>query len=120
MLTLLDSSVEALFCDMPDVTSAIGRFILIGLANVAELEAGLISERTKAGLAIPKQPGVRLASTVAKTLEPIIRELQRDGCSSFNGVAAELKNESAETRSGAWRPQLVKRTVHGLKGEAVA
>ena len=51
MLTLLDSGVEVLFCDMPDVSGAMGRFILTGMANVAELEAGLISERTKAGLA---------------------------------------------------------------------
>jgi len=104
MLTLLDSSVEALFCDMPDVTSAIGRFILTGLANVAELEAGLISERTKADLAIPKQPGVRLASTVAETLEPIIRELQRDGCSSFNGMAAELKKRKCRNAERRMAP----------------
>jgi DNA invertase Pin-like site-specific DNA recombinase len=53
-LTLLDSGVEVLFCDMPDVSGAMGRFILTGMANVAELEAGLISERTKAGLAQSK------------------------------------------------------------------
>jgi hypothetical protein len=29
-----------LFGDLPDVTGAMGRFILIGMANVAELEAG--------------------------------------------------------------------------------
>ena len=55
MLTLLASGVEVLFCDLPDVTGAMGRFILIGMANVAELEAGLISERTKAALAKSKK-----------------------------------------------------------------
>jgi DNA invertase Pin-like site-specific DNA recombinase len=38
MLTLLASGVEVLSCDLPDVTGAMGRFILIGMANVAELE----------------------------------------------------------------------------------
>jgi DNA invertase Pin-like site-specific DNA recombinase len=47
LITLIDSGVEVLFGDLPEVTGAMGRFILIGMANVAELEAGLISERTK-------------------------------------------------------------------------
>jgi DNA invertase Pin-like site-specific DNA recombinase len=42
LITLIDSGVEVLFGDLPDVTGAMGRFILIGMANVAELEAGLI------------------------------------------------------------------------------
>jgi DNA invertase Pin-like site-specific DNA recombinase len=46
LITLIDS-VEVLFGDLPDVTGAMGRFIVIGMANVAELEAGLISERLR-------------------------------------------------------------------------
>ena len=38
MLTLLDSGVEVLFCDMPEISGAMGRFILTGMANVAELK----------------------------------------------------------------------------------
>ena len=121
MLTLLASGVEVLFCDLPDVTGAMGRFILIGMANVAELEAGLISERTKAALAQSKKrlgrtgaetlaPKYRAEAQVrAEQLAPIIRELQRDGY-SLNGIAAELEKRKVETpRGGAWHPQLVKR-----------
>jgi DNA invertase Pin-like site-specific DNA recombinase len=130
MLTLLDSGVEVLFCDMPDVTGAMGRFILTGMANVAELEAGLISERTKAGLAIAKQRGVKLGVHGAKTLAPkykaeakaradqlapLIRQLQRDGY-SMRGIAGELSKRKIETpRAGVWHPQLVKRIVHRMK-----
>jgi DNA invertase Pin-like site-specific DNA recombinase len=133
LLTLLDSGVEVLFCDLPEVTGAMGRFILIGMANVAELEAGLISERTKAGLAIAKQRGVQLgrtgaeilapkfraeAKTRAEQLAPIIRELQRDGF-SMRGIAAELEKRKVETpRGGAWHPQLVSRIVQRLQLEA--
>ena len=35
-----------------------GKFMLITMANVAELEAGLISERTKAALKAAKERGV--------------------------------------------------------------
>jgi DNA invertase Pin-like site-specific DNA recombinase len=134
LLTLIDSGVEVLFGDMPNVTGAMGRFILVGMVNVAELEAGLISERTKAGLAIAKQRGVRLGIHGAETLAPkyraqakaraekiapVIRELQRDGY-SMRGIAGELNKRKIETpRGGAWHPQLVKRVVQRLEGAEI-
>jgi DNA invertase Pin-like site-specific DNA recombinase len=45
--TLIESGVEVLFADLPEVTGAMGKFILTQMAAVAELEAGLIGERTK-------------------------------------------------------------------------
>ena len=70
LLTLLDSGVEVLFCDLPHIPGAMGRFVVTQMAAVAELEAGLISERTKAGLAVAKQRGVRLGRTGAEILAP--------------------------------------------------
>ena len=49
------------FCDLPHVPpGAMGRFLLSQMALVAELEAGLVSERTKAALAAAKARGVKL------------------------------------------------------------
>jgi DNA invertase Pin-like site-specific DNA recombinase len=60
---LVASDVDLVFCDLPSVpTGAMGRFLLTQMASVAELEAGLISERTKAALAAAKTRGVRLGN----------------------------------------------------------
>jgi DNA invertase Pin-like site-specific DNA recombinase len=56
--TLVTSGVDLVFCDLPHVPpGAMGRFLLTQMASVAELEAGLVSERTKAALAAAKAPG---------------------------------------------------------------
>jgi DNA invertase Pin-like site-specific DNA recombinase len=130
MLTLLDSGVEVLFCDMPEVSGAMGRFLLTTMASTAELEAGLVSERTKAALAAAKARGTVLGSygrqvlapqyraearERAKQLAPLIRDLQQQG-HSLRDIAAELdKRKVATPRGGRWHPQLVQRIVQRLE-----
>jgi DNA invertase Pin-like site-specific DNA recombinase len=129
LLTLLESGVEVLLCDLPEVTGAMGKFILTQMAAVAELEAGLIGERTKAALAAAKARGVRLGVHGAETLAPkyreeakaraaqiapIIRELQQRQY-TMRGMAIELDKRKVPTpRGGVWHPQLVKRIVERL------
>jgi DNA invertase Pin-like site-specific DNA recombinase len=49
--SLVASGAGLVFCDLPQIPDgAMGRFMLTQMASVAELEAGLISERTKAAL----------------------------------------------------------------------
>src|ERR1700722_4346006 len=58
LLTLLDGSVDVVFADLPQVPAgAQGKFFLTMMVAVAELEAGLTSERTRAALAQVKARG---------------------------------------------------------------
>src|SRR5579875_1786720 len=52
--TIMASGVPVEFCDIPASKGATGAFLLGVMAEVAQLEAGLISERTKAALAQAK------------------------------------------------------------------
>jgi DNA invertase Pin-like site-specific DNA recombinase len=121
---LVDSGVEVLFSDMPQFSGAMGRFMLISMANVAELEAGLISERTRAALAAAKARGKRLgvkgaevlapkwhaeANARAQQLAPVLWGMQELGL-SMRAVAVELTKRKVPTaRGGAWHVQTVKR-----------
>ena len=52
---LLDAGVDVRFCDLPQIEGPTGRFMLQQMAAVAELEAGMIADRTKKALASKKQ-----------------------------------------------------------------
>ena len=47
-----------------DTTSAMGRFILVFIANVSELERGLISERTREGIQYKRRKGLRFTHSI--------------------------------------------------------
>src|SRR5436305_606617 len=57
---LLDAGVDVRFADLPQIEGATGRFLLQQMVAVAELEAGMISARTKAALAAAKRRGTKL------------------------------------------------------------
>jgi DNA invertase Pin-like site-specific DNA recombinase len=57
---LLDAGVDVRFADLPQIEGTAGRFMLKQMALVAELEAGFISDRTKAALAAAKRRGKKL------------------------------------------------------------
>src|SRR5215208_1653387 len=60
MSRLVEAGVEVEFCDLPRVDGPIGTFMLRQMLSVAELEAGMISERTKKALAAAKARGQQL------------------------------------------------------------
>jgi DNA invertase Pin-like site-specific DNA recombinase len=63
LLKVVAESGEAgvVFCDLPSIPDGpVGKFILTTMASVSELEAGLISKRTKEALAAAKRRGVKL------------------------------------------------------------
>src|SRR5215475_7722311 len=57
---LLEANVDVRFADLPQIEGATGRFLLQQMVAVAELEAGMISARTRAALAAAKARGKRL------------------------------------------------------------
>jgi DNA invertase Pin-like site-specific DNA recombinase len=129
LLKLIDAGIEVLFCDLPELNGAMGRFVLIVMASVAELEAGLISERTKAALKAAKARGIRLgrhgaevlapkyrkeAYQRAQDLEPVIQKLQAKGY-SLNRIAAELNKRKVPTpRLGKWDHSSVRNVLQRL------
>ena len=93
LLKLIDSGVEVLFADLPELNAAMGRFMLTTMASVAELEAGLISERTKAALKAAKARGMKLGRHGAEVLAPKFKEEARQRAMELEPVITELKGK---------------------------
>jgi DNA invertase Pin-like site-specific DNA recombinase len=135
--SLVDGSVDVAFCDIPSLApGAMCRFILTQMAAVAELEAGLVSERTKAALHAAKARGVKLggyrgyrggtppdahvgasAASLARsvraaqfkaTVAPTVNTL-RDLGLSYRAIALRLDQDAVPSPTGrAWNHMSVK------------
>ena len=76
---LLDAGVDVRFADLPQIEGATGRFMLQQMVAVAELEAGMISKRTRDALAAARKRGRKLGGFRAGAkLTRKAREWQRD------------------------------------------
>src|SRR6202790_2790057 len=82
---LLEAGVDVRFADLPQIEGATGRFMLQQMVAVAELEAGMISARTKAALAAAKRRGTKLGGRRRKII----------------GQAAKGKTISGEVANGS-------------------
>src|SRR5215207_7615416 len=60
MSKLVAADVEVEFCDMPRLEGPVGSSMLRQMLSVAELEAGMIGERTRQALAAAKARGKKL------------------------------------------------------------
>lgn len=128
---LIEAGVDVRFCDLPKIEGPAGRFMLQQMAAVAELEAGMISDRTKKALASAKKNGKKLGGlrkrkkdgTVvtlapeaiaqgravllarsearAKDLAPVIAELRSTGLESLHGLAKALTARGIPTARGS-------------------
>src|SRR6202171_2799414 len=65
---LLEAGVDVRFADLPQNEGATGRFLLQQMVAVAQLEAGMISARTKAALVAAKKRGKKLGGRRRKVL----------------------------------------------------
>jgi DNA invertase Pin-like site-specific DNA recombinase len=141
--SLVGSGVDLVFCDLPSIPPGPqGRLLLTQMAVAAELEAGLISERTKNALAAAKARGVKLgnpngaralkgkqvgnASAVAKVkanaarraadLRTVVEDIKRSGTTSVKGIADELQMRGIQApRGDIWHRTAVARLLNRLQ-----
>jgi DNA invertase Pin-like site-specific DNA recombinase len=133
---LLEAGVDVRFADLPQIEGATGRFLLQQMAAVAELEAGMISKRTKDALKAAKRRGVVLggyrgtpptarssararaarqarADERAADVLPTIEALRAAGATSLRAIAAGLNERGIPTArgEGGWSANQVKRVL---------
>jgi DNA invertase Pin-like site-specific DNA recombinase len=138
---LLEAGVDVRFADLPQIEGATGRFLLQQMVAVAELEAGMISHRTKMALAQAKKRGTKLGgdrgvvpskraraaaaaaiqervSSRAADIAPTIAGLQAAGTMSLRAIAAALNVQGITTaRGGTWdATQVIRRMLARLSG----
>jgi DNA invertase Pin-like site-specific DNA recombinase len=138
LLSVLEGAGEGgvVFCDLPTVPAGpVGKFLVTQMAAVAELEAGLIAQRTKAALSAAKTRGVKLggwrggpkvdseagreaqraqATAFAATLSGIVKPL-RDTGASLRQIATALTERGIRTaRGGAWSADAVRAVLQRL------
>lgn len=136
---LLDANVDVRFADLPQIEGATGRFLLQQMVAVAELEAGMISKRTRDALAAAKRRNVTLggdrgfvptakirakayaaqrarADARAADVGPTIKELQAAGATSLRAIAAGLNARGIPTArgNGEWSAVQVQRVLERL------
>lgn len=140
MSTLVAADVEVEFCDLPNTDGPVGKFMLRQMLSVAELEAGMISERTKKALAAAKARGTKLggdrgnlsvdsakgrdastrvrqakAKRRAGDLADIIATARQDGATSLREIAAALNAKGVPTaKGGTWAAVQVARVLTQL------
>lgn len=127
---LLEANVDVRFADLPQIEGATGRFLLQQMVAVAELEAGMISARTRAALVAAKARGTKLggprvrksdgkpvvisraaqkrgatanrmrAVDRAADLAPTIAEIREAGAKTLAAIAAGLNDAGIPTPRG--------------------
>src|SRR5215813_14531930 len=106
---LLEAGVDVRFADLPAIEGATGKFLLQQMAAVAELEAGMISARTKAALAAAKRRGKKLGGDRGARLTPKARAA---GCESLRAIAGGLEDRGIPAaRGGKWSAVQVARLL---------
>jgi DNA invertase Pin-like site-specific DNA recombinase len=136
LLSVVEGTGDAgvVFCDLPRIPPGpMGKFIVTQMASVAELEAGLISKRTKDALAASKARGKALggyrggpkpdptvglaarqkqAADWVASVRPVVTTLRNEGL-SLRRVCAELEQRGIRTPNGGkWVPPMVTRLLN--------
>jgi DNA invertase Pin-like site-specific DNA recombinase len=121
---LLEANVDVRFADLPQIEGPTGRFMLQQMASVAELEAGMISERTRKALAAVKERGRKLGGVRRRksdgkrvTITPDIQAQAVAALQQRASARAGLNDAGIPTArgQGKWTAVQVQRTLARLK-----
>src|SRR5258706_4109529 len=108
---LLEAGVDVRFADLPQIEGATGRFLLQQMVAVAELEAGMISKRTKDALAAAAKRGKNLGGRRRKIIgkdakgKPIYGEVA-NGSSKARAAGTRALQERADGRAADIAPTI--------------
>lgn len=122
LMELVKSGVDVVFCDMPELPEGpMGSFMLRLMGSIAELEVGLISQRTKVALEAARARGATLggyrggpkvdpklglkarqekAQAFRERVLTVIDDLDPQGSMSANQIAKELSALGVRTPRG--------------------
>ncbi|MFC4755415.1 recombinase family protein [Dietzia aurantiaca] len=110
-------------CDLQiDTATAAGRFMLGNMAAAAEYERNLVSERTRAALAVKRAQGVRLGRPSILDRETVARIVtERDEGKTWQAVADGLMADGIATAQGGarWYPASVRKVYTGQDAAAL-
>ncbi len=98
---MLDSDIEIIFCDFPKAN----RLVLTIISAIAEYEAGLIRQRTKAALQVKRERGYKLGKP-----ENLINNLDKAITNSRTTNQQKAKNNPNNKRACAILRSLIKET----------
>jgi DNA invertase Pin-like site-specific DNA recombinase len=108
---LLEAGVDVRFADLPQIEGHTGRFLLQQMVAVAELEAGMISKRTKDALAQARKRGVKLGGRRRKVVgthangKPIYGAVAHGSPSALK-KAVEVVQQRADARASDLAPTI--------------
>jgi DNA invertase Pin-like site-specific DNA recombinase len=112
---LLDAGVDVRFADLPQITGPTGRFLLQQMVAVAELEAGMISKRTKEALAAAARRGTKLGGRRRKIIGKDARGKTIYGAVASGSAKARAKAVAVVERRAAARAADVAPTIGKLR-----
>jgi DNA invertase Pin-like site-specific DNA recombinase len=99
------------FCDMPNIPQGPqGKFLVGIMAEVAELEAGLISERTRAALAVKAAELAKVGKRLGTPCPDMIKAHAPDG----GKASARVRKEAARKRAADLAPVVEEIRARGV------
>jgi DNA invertase Pin-like site-specific DNA recombinase len=114
LLSVVEGTTDVVFCDLPSIPPGpTGKFILTQMAAVAELEAGLIAQRTRDAMAVAKAKGQLFGSARPGHWEGR-EDVRLAALEKAREKAVEVRRQNAEDAYADLLPDLLAMRAEGL------